>query len=43
MDAGQNSLLTVMQQVDPLYVSFKVSETDYLTWKHDEKRAPETY
>ena len=37
VDAGQNSLLTVMQQVDPLYVSFKVSETDFLTWKHDEK------
>lgn len=37
VDAGQNSLLTVMQQVDPLYVSFKVSETDFLTWKQDEK------
>lgn len=37
VDAGQNSLLTIMQQVDPLYVSFKVTETDFLTWKHDEK------
>lgn len=37
VDAGQNSLLTVMQQVDPLYVSFQVSESDFLTWKREEK------
>jgi membrane fusion protein (multidrug efflux system) len=37
VDSGQNSLLTVMQQVDPLYVSFQVSESDYLTWKREEK------
>lgn len=37
VDAGQNSLLTVMQQVDPIYVAFKVTESDYLTWKHEEK------
>lgn len=30
VDSGQNSLLTTMQQVDPLYVSFRVSENDYL-------------
>ena len=37
VDSGQNSLLTVMQQVDPLYVSFQVTESDYLTWKREEK------
>lgn len=30
VDSGQNSLLAVMQQVDPIYVSFQVSEKDYL-------------
>ena len=35
VDSGQNSLLTVMQQVDPLYVSFQVTESDYLTWKRE--------
>lgn len=33
VDPGQNSLLTVMQQVDPIYVSFQVSERDYLAWR----------
>lgn len=33
VDPGQNSLLAVMQQVDPLYVSFHVSESDYLEWR----------
>lgn len=37
VDAGQNSLLAVMQQVDPLYVSFQVSEADFLAWRHGEK------
>ena len=37
VDANQNSLLTIMQQVDPLYVSFQVSESDFLTWKREEK------
>ena len=37
VDGNQNSLLTVMQQVDPLYVSFQVSENDFLTWKHEER------
>jgi membrane fusion protein (multidrug efflux system) len=30
VDSGQNSLLAVMQQVDPVYVSFKVSEKEFL-------------
>ncbi|MBI2435829.1 MAG: efflux RND transporter periplasmic adaptor subunit [Candidatus Hydrogenedentes bacterium] len=30
VDAGTNSLLTTMWQVDPMYVSFKVSEREYL-------------
>ncbi len=30
VDSGQNSLLAVMQQVDPIYVSFQVSEKEYL-------------
>ncbi len=30
VDSGQNSLLAVMQQVDPIYVSFQVTEKDYL-------------
>ncbi len=33
VDPGQNSLLAVMQQVDPLYVGFHVSESDYLAWR----------
>ena len=37
VDSGQNSLLAVMQQVDPLYVSFQVTESDFLTWKREEK------
>jgi membrane fusion protein, multidrug efflux system len=37
VDSAQNSLLTTMQQVDPLYVSFQVSESDYLTWKRELK------
>lgn len=37
VDGSQNSLLTVMQQVDPIYVSFQVTESDFLTWKRDEK------
>lgn len=36
VDAAQNSLLTIMQQVDPLYVTFKVTESDFISWKHDE-------
>jgi membrane fusion protein (multidrug efflux system) len=30
VDSGQNSLLAVMQQVDPVYVSFQVTEKDFL-------------
>lgn len=36
VDEGQNSLLAVMQQVDPLYVSFSVSERQYLEWRRAE-------
>lgn len=36
VDASQNSLLTIMQQVDPLYVTFKVTESDFVSWRHDE-------
>lgn len=37
VDSAQNSLLAVMHQVDPLYVTFKVSETDFLAWRRGEK------
>lgn len=37
VDSAQNSLLAVMWQVDPLYVTFKVSETDFLLWRRGEK------
>ena len=30
VDAGQNSLLTIMRQVDPIYVSFQISEREFL-------------
>ncbi|NLN92929.1 MAG: efflux RND transporter periplasmic adaptor subunit [Candidatus Hydrogenedens sp.] len=36
VDASQNSLLTIMQQVDPLYVTFKVTESDFVSWRHEE-------
>ncbi|GMW00389.1 MAG: acriflavin resistance protein [Candidatus Hydrogenedentota bacterium] len=36
VDASQNSLLTVMHQVDPIYVSFQVSEREYLSMRNDE-------
>ena len=35
VDASQNSLLAEMSQVDPMYVSFRVSERDYLAWRTD--------
>lgn len=35
VDAGQNSLLTNLQVVDPLYVSFKVPESDYMARRRD--------
>lgn len=37
VDSAQNSLLVTMKKVDPLYVSFKVSESDYLACREDEK------
>ncbi|MCC6695998.1 MAG: efflux RND transporter periplasmic adaptor subunit [Candidatus Hydrogenedentes bacterium] len=33
VDAGQNSLLTIMRQVDPIYVSFQMSERAFLEWR----------
>lgn len=33
VDAGANSLLVTMRQVDPIYVSFQVSERDWLAWR----------
>ncbi|MBX7258219.1 MAG: efflux RND transporter periplasmic adaptor subunit [Candidatus Hydrogenedentes bacterium] len=38
VDESQNSLLAVMHQVDPMYVSFKVSEREYLSWRNDEQK-----
>lgn len=34
VDAGQNSLLATVSQVDPMYVSFSVSERDLLTMRN---------
>ncbi len=34
VDAGANSLLAVMRQVDPIYVSFQVSEREFLMYQH---------
>ena len=33
VDAGANSLLTIMRKVDPIYVSFPVSERDFLMYE----------
>lgn len=35
VDASANSLLTVMRQVDPIYVSFQVSEREYLRYERE--------
>ncbi len=35
VDSGANSLLTVIQQVDPIYVTFEITESDYLSWKRN--------
>lgn len=35
VDDAQNSLLAEMRQVDPIYVSFKMSESDFLSWRRD--------
>jgi len=32
VDEGANGLLTVMHQVDPIYVSYRMTERDYLEW-----------
>jgi len=33
VDAGQNSLLCVVQETDPILVTFRVSENDMLRWR----------
>lgn len=33
VDESQNSLLATVQQVDPIYVSVRVSERDFLAWR----------
>jgi membrane fusion protein (multidrug efflux system) len=33
VDAGQNGLVAIVQQVDPIYVRFSVSEQDILRWQ----------
>lgn len=33
VDEGSNGLLTVMHQVDPIYVSYQMTERDYLSWR----------
>lgn len=38
VDDGQNSLLAIVRQVDPIYVSFQVSEREYLSWRGQQQR-----
>lgn len=33
VDEGANGLLTVMHRVDPIYVSYQVTERDFLRWR----------
>jgi membrane fusion protein (multidrug efflux system) len=33
VDSGANSLLTVVQQTDPIYVTFPIGERDWLHWE----------
>lgn len=33
VDQAQNGLLTVIHQVDPIYVSYQMTERDYLRWR----------
>lgn len=33
VDEGSNGLLTTMLQVDPIYVSYQMTERDYLKWR----------
>ena len=37
VDVGENSLVAVMHQVSPIYVSLRVSERDYLAWRTDQE------
>lgn len=38
LDAGTDSLLAVATQTDPMYVTFPVSERDWLSWREDVER-----
>jgi membrane fusion protein (multidrug efflux system) len=38
VDDGQNSLLAIVRQVDPIYVSFQVSEREYLSLRGQQQR-----
>lgn len=33
VDEGANGLLTVMRRVDPIYVSYTMTESEYLSWR----------
>ncbi|NUM54618.1 MAG: efflux RND transporter periplasmic adaptor subunit [Candidatus Hydrogenedentes bacterium] len=35
VDIGENSLLAVMHQVEPIYVSLRVAERDFLAWRNE--------
>lgn len=35
VDSGENSLLTTITQISPIYASLRMSETDYLKWQRD--------
>lgn len=35
VDAGSNSLLATVMQLDPTYVNFSFSERDFVTWRKD--------
>lgn len=37
VDVGENSLLAVMHQVEPIYVSLRVAERDYLAWRNEQE------
>jgi membrane fusion protein (multidrug efflux system) len=38
VDEGQNSLLATVRQVDPIFVSFQVSEREWLQWRGQVQR-----
>ena len=37
VDTGENSLLAVVHQVEPIYVSVRISERDFLAWRADQE------